>query len=334
MIRLRKRRRNVPKWREWAEAALIALLLLFILRTFGFQTYVIRSSSMYGSLLPGDIVLVNKTVYGARFPGSAFSNFRVWGLGETARNDIVCFNYPNDETESISSKAVVIKRCIGLPGDSVEIWRRQVFVNGNKTPKPNLIGERFHVRSKSDDPAALFNSLDIILGGRISNQNDWLITATDSAAKLLEANEDIYFIQEWDKPTPADEAFIFPYSENHRWSADNFGPLYIPKEGDTLKLNAENLPLYRSVIEKFEGHTVGLNEDDRVLIDGRVANGYVVGRNYYFVLGDNRHDSSDSRFWGFVPENHLIGKVSTILFSYSGNEDDGTRWHRFMTSIE
>lgn len=290
---------------------------------------------MYGALLSGDVVLVNKLALGARLPIDALSTLRMPGFRAVQRNDILCFNYPSDGTHGVSNKTVVIKRCIALPGDTIQIIASEILINNAPAAEVETLGGRYHVRTKEDDPAAFFERAGVILDGKISNQNDWIVTTTAAAGEKLKSHEEVLFVQKWDKPAPADEVFIYPFSDEYPWSTDNFGPLYVPKQGDTLTITAENLPLYRAIIEKFEGHQIKEDEKGQVLIDGKYANGYVVGRNYYFVLGDNRYDSSDSRFWGFLPESHIIGCINTVLFSYrqSNNSSGGIRWGRTLKGM-
>jgi signal peptidase I len=122
---------------------------------------------------------------------------------------------------------------------------------------------------------------------------------------------------------------IFPHAENYNWTLDNFGPLQIPKKGNTINLTVENLPLYLRVISTYEGHTVEV-KNEVIYIDGKQTTSYTFGMDYYFMMGDNRHMSLDSRYWGFVPEDHVVGKASMIWMS-SGEE--GIRWKRIFKLI-
>ncbi|MBR5886408.1 MAG: signal peptidase I, partial [Alistipes sp.] len=123
---------------------------------------------------------------------------------------------------------------------------------------------------------------------------------------------------------------FFPNNNNNNWTQDNFGPLYVPQKGVAITLTAENLPLYRRIIEKYEGHALEV-KDGEIIIDGEPSDSYTFAMDYYWMMGDNRHNSADSRFWGFVPEDHIVGKASFIAFSMGEN---GIRWNRIFNKID
>ena len=124
---------------------------------------------------------------------------------------------------------------------------------------------------------------------------------------------------------------IFPNDKNYDWSEDNFGPLYIPKAGEKITLTVENLPLYQKVITAYEGKTVAV-QDGKVLINGEAITEYTFEMDYYFMMGDNRHHSADSRFWGFVPENHVVGKAVFVWLSI--DPESGVRWNRLFSLVD
>ena len=125
-----------------------------------------------------------------------------------------------------------------------------------------------------------------------------------------------------------DSGDLFPHATGHPWSVDNFGPVHIPAKGETLKLSLENLPLYRRVIEVYEGNTLEV-KDGQIIINGEATDEYTVKMDYYWMMGDNRHNSVDSRFWGFVPEDHIVGKAKSIYFSRD-KDHKRIRWERFF----
>lgn len=287
---------------------------------------------MYGTLLVGDVIMVNKLAYGARLGFPSDNPIRFPGYSEVSRNDIVCFNYPNEHQHGISDRTVMVKRVIGVPRDVVELVDGAVVVNDDTLEEIPLQAFEYHVRMDIKKPDSLFNSLGIVTGSKISNHNDWLISATSTAAAELEKDERVLYMERWRKELAPDKIFIFPFSSEFPWSPDNFGPIWVPGEGDTIELTPKNLELYNSVIRDHEGHITQEDDDGNITIDGDVKTSYIVEQDYYFVLGDNRHDSSDSRFWGFIPADHIIGKVGPIMFSYH-NAGDGfgsVRWNRFF----
>ncbi len=242
---------------------------------------------MHQTLLEGDYIIVNKLAYGARVPitplSLSFGNkhlffdwltlpyIRIPGYSTVCRNDIIVFNFPLEEGLPIDERLQYVKRCIGLPGDSVFISKGQVFINGEELKEPEKISlEKLAVAPDSYSPN------------------------------------------------------IFPNSSVVKWNVDYFGPLYVPKCGDSISLTTKNVTLYKRIIEKFENNTL-VNKNDSIYINGQYTQTYVFKMNYYFTLGDNRHSSIDSRFWGFVPENHLIGKASFILFSSNNTPSQKSR---------
>ena len=128
---------------------------------------------------------------------------------------------------------------------------------------------------------------------------------------------------------------IFPFSENFEWTRDNFGPLWIPQKGVTVKLNLENLPLYERIISSYEGNELSVEDDGTIRINGETVTEYTFRQDYYFMMGDNRHNSLDSRYWGFVPEDHIVGKPALIWLSIDGNRKfpGNIRWRRFFKIV-
>ena len=138
------------------------------------------------------------------------------------------------------------------------------------------------------------------------------------------------------RPKGYREDFIFPHDKRFSWNEDNFGPLYIPKKGDVIKLTLDNLPLYRRCIEVYEGNSLFVSGDGKIIINNQPADSYTFRMDYYFMMGDSRHNSADSRFWGFVPEDHVVGKALFIWFSTDKDKTfpASVRWSRIFKGID
>ena len=277
---------------EYGKIILITFLAALGLKLFVVEAYRIPSTSMENTLQVGDFLLVNKLAYGLHTPrripftAISLSSFTLPLFRNVHRGDVVVFEFPGSIYEVTPSESVnYIKRCIGLPGDTVEIRSGKVFIDGRETSFP------LHGRSTTHP--------------------------TDNAFRQY--------------------AEIFP--EGSAFSDVNYGPVVVPKRGDVLKINPAALSRWRIFIER-EGHTVQTSAN-AILIDGEATSSYRVERNYYFVLGDNRDNSMDSRYWGFVPSDHVIGEALFIYWSwdpeipvYSVSEKYSTiRWNRIGTLI-
>lgn len=342
--------------RDWLKAFLWALGIAWTIRTFLIQGAFIPSQSMEQSLLPGDFVFISKLSYGPRLPItpvavpfmhqhlplSEIPSYSAWpqlpymrlpGLGEIQRFDVVVFNYPMDTEMPIDRRTLYVKRCVGLPGDSLEIKAKRVYINGEKLyDSPNLQFNR-HVKAAGLLRQSLLDSLGIVDGGLVSNIFDYEFPLTDTVAAQLARHSEVSKISiRMDAPGDY-QAHIFPHSRNFPYNNDFWGPVVVPKKGLTVALNDTNIVLYERIIRNFEEKNLEV-KDGRVLIDGEVATQYTFGMNYYFMMGDNRDNSADSRSWGFVPEDHIVGKAWIIFFSYDPHpENGGIRWERIFKRI-
>lgn len=253
-----------------------SIIVWLFIRIFIFQIFKIPTASMNNTLKEGDYILVNKLAYGTRIPitplslpiGNTYIDWiqipylRIPGYTDVAYNDIIVFNFPLEEDSPVDHRQEYVKRCIGLPGDTIQIIEGVVFVNSKKI-----------------------------------TESENILFLLDAQKKRLLIDSSVY--------SPA----VFPNSSEIKWNADNFGSLYIPKKNETIALTKNNIILYKRVIEKHENNTLKL-KNDSVFINDQFCKSYTFKMDYYFSLGDNRYNSIDSRFWGFVPENHLIGRVS------------------------
>tara|TARA_B100000809_G_scaffold257833_2_gene300093 strand:- start:2565 stop:3623 length:1059 start_codon:yes stop_codon:yes gene_type:complete len=342
---------------QWIKAILYALITVVVIKTFFFWVYVVPSTSMEKTLLPGDLIFVNKMSYGFRMPITpltfplshhkmpfnnavkSFSDiiqlpyFRIFE-NSIKRNDVIVFNYPLESDVPVDHRAFYIKRCIGLPGDTFQIKKKEVFINDQLLPFPKHVEFNYNVIANTALTNDTLLKYQITEGGRTGSKNFWQLTLSDSAKKQLKTLDYITQI----KPLKVDPTgyadYIFPYHKNYNWNVDYFGSLVIPKKGTTVTLDANNIHLYKRIIEQFESNDLEWN-DTIFKINGKAATTYTFKMDYYFMMGDNRHNSSDSRYWGFVPEDHILGKATTILLSVNKNPKAGKkyRWNRFFKSI-
>lgn len=239
-------------------------------------------------------------------------------------------------TRPVDKRENFIKRCVAIAGDEIKIINGQVFINGKAQDFFPASERYYQVQSPSNVILDNDNLKEIGInthGGeeigdiRETGMNGLqLVNITNQEKKDLKLPEGYKiadFIMEPDNQ-------LFPYyNKDSKWSADNYGPLKIPAKGMTIELNADNLIRYQRCIEVYEGNKFE-NRNGVYYINGKQASTYTFNMNYYWMMGDNRHNSLDSRYWGFVPEDHIVGKASMIWFSWEG----GPRWKRFFNIIK
>ena len=231
-----------------------------------------------------------------------------------------------------------IKRCIGLPGEELQIVDWQVLIDGKpiETPaeaqytyavlfNPIVVPERV-----LDQMGVSHEDIERAHQQMYLNNTDYYILPLSPAVAAKMANKyEVLDIQPFIHPADStNQGELFPHVAGLNWSVDNFGPVHIPAKGETLELTEETLPFYRRVIEVYEGNTVEV-KDGRIFINGQETTEYTVKMNYYWMMGDNRHNSIDSRYWGFVPEDHVVGKASLIYFSRD-KDHNKIRWNRIF----
>jgi signal peptidase I len=362
--------------REWTEAIVFAVIAAMLVRTFLIEAYVIPSGSMEGSLLPGDYLFVSKISYGGRTPitpvafpfahntlpyfytksywdGIKLPYYRLPGLSTVKRGDVVVFNYPMDADSPyyrpLDKRENYIKRCQGIPGDTLTIVDAQVYVNGHKAPNPPYGQPSYLVRTDGKNISSqVLKNLHIEIRQTIGESDrDFEMLMTRQSAAKLKTYPNIKAVTEYIQPKgiPDPDNPVFPLKyripilSNHampeyRWNADNYGPVIIPKKGWTVKLDWLTFPLYERCIEVYEHNKVQITGKG-VLINGKKTDRYTFKSNYYWMMGDNRHNSEDSRYWGFVPEDHIEGKALFIWMSTDSAASllHQTRWSRLFKLV-
>lgn len=327
--------RSRPGWKDWIQSLLFALVLVWLITAFIATPKVISKSSMEPNLFPGDLVLVNLWKPGPRLPlsiGVPFTSLRLdeptfplWRIsGKPVQfGDVVVFNYPYD-TLVIDRKPVQVKRCIGLPGDTVQVRLGKIYRNGHLEREFFTTLSNHEIRGQQSDFEALCQWVDPD-GSRTrhSMEDVHLINLTraetDTLRKLfpqLTINNAMYDAQQY-------AGTLFPPILSSTWSPDDYGPMFVPKAGDSISLDPKSLLIFNEILRQFEPIEL-THHGDTILVNGEPRTHYTFVQDYYFVMGDNRHNSIDSRHWGLVPESHLIGTVFFTLFSY----DPQARWYR------
>jgi len=282
----------------------------FFVKLFVFQPFVIPSSSMDRTLIKGDYVMVNK------WQNSLFGNQL-----NIQKGNIIAFHYPLEKV-SINDKRVFIKRCVANPGDTL------VIENG-ETSSDYASLQFDYIFSDSDKILSweILKEFGIHLGGRVSNDR-WILSLDSLQMRAILSVDSNFVFNRNIQHEGTTEISTFPSDGNLHWNRDYYGPLIIPQKGMKVKLDTSNLKIYQKIISEYENHSISLNKDT-IILDGRIENTYVFEQNYYFMLGDNRHHSQDSRYWGFVPEDHIIGDCSVILF----NAEDFS-FNRFLKTVD
>ncbi len=348
------------KSREWIDAIAFAVVAATLIRTFFIEAYTIPTSSMEKSLLVGDFLFVSKVNYGARAPITPISfpfahntmpgiggksyiewpsmpYFRLPGFQKIKNNDVVVFNYPAEDGRPLDKKENYIKRCLGIAGDSLSVVDQQVFINGIAAENPPKMQFRYYVQTDGTFDQRIAKRNDITEGGPASAQGDFELLLTKAAKDDLLNQSWVKKVENTLQAKGAPASYIFPFRESLGWNVDNFGPVYIPKAGDVVKLDTVTYYIYERAIKIYENNPTLDIHNNKVYLDGKEITTYTFKQNYYFMMGDNRHNSADSRFWGFVPEDHIVGKALFTWMSLDPNETNlfkKIRWNRLFRGIK
>ena len=307
---------------SWARVVGGAVVFALALRVLAFEAYRIPSTSMEDTLLVGDFVLVSKLHYGARVLGH-----RLPGLDDVDRGDVAVFNYPPDLDPDPARRTPYIKRIEGLPGDTLAVVAKEVRIGARALVPPRRSRQSWRVEGRLP-PAEALDALG--LRGRVQRlaAGRWAVSATRAQADALRDAPGVVSVEPRLRPL-GDGSASFPAA--FHYSLDDYGPVVVPRRGVTVALDDLSWPVLRTVIERYEGHTAERTADG-FLIDGRPAGTYTFAQDYYFALGDSRDDSADSRTWGFVPFDHVIGKAVGVYFSWD-EEAGAVRWDRIGEGV-
>jgi signal peptidase I len=332
--------------REWLDALIFAVVVMLIVRTLFFDLFRIPTPSMEKSLLVGDYLFVSKLNYGTRTPmsigipftqvylrGIELPHGRLPGFSQVQRGDNIVFNYP-PEIRPIDRKMHYIKRVVGMPGDNLEIRDKLVIAGGDTLPFSSEMQQYWSIY-KRDARVRLSTASLHALG-----VTDIAQTADPGLVRIVATRDAVSEIETWpwvDRVEP----YIAPgnigysdimYPAGRGYTPDNYGPIQIPAEGQTVDISDQNWVWLEDVIRNYEGRDVRILENGSVEIDGLQTNRYTFTQDYFFVMGDNRDNSEDSRFWGFVPMDHVVGKALLVYFSWDA-ERRSPRFSRMFSRI-
>ncbi len=348
--------------KDWMESIVFAVFAATLIRWFFMEAYVIPTPSMERSLLVGDFLFVSKLKYGPRTPKTPIqiplTHAKVWGTdipsyldflsmpmlrlpstGQVEKGDVVVFNYPPEFEHPKDLRTHYIKRCVAVAGDTLEVRKGHVFVNGVAQDDPELMQYRYFVETDQAIRERVFESVDISeyysAIGR-EGQKGYVIYALPASAEKIKSFDFIKNVTLELEPEGRAEPRIFPDARYYPWNADHYGPLEIPKRGMKIKLDEYTVAKYGSTIRDYEDWDEVKIELERLIIDGEPVTEYTFKKDYYFMMGDNRHNSEDSRYWGFVSEDFIVGEASFIWMSLDNKKNliGKIRWSRLFDGIE
>ena len=227
-----------------------------------------------------------------------------------------------------------VKRCVGLPGQTLQIKNRIVYLDGKANKEPDNVQYTYKMKLKGEFPIDLADELGITNEDLLMYNQSGVIPLTKKACLALKANKNL--VESISINADAIYGDLYPLNAYTGWTRDNYGPVWIPKKGKSIQLNLKNLPIYERCIKVYEGNDLKVDSQGNIFINGKLAKSYTFKLDYYWMMGDNRHNSADSRYWGFVPEDHIVGKPIFIWWSHSPDHPgfSGIRWNRLFNFVD
>lgn len=356
--------------REWFDSILFAVVAATLIRWLFFEAFTIPTPSMENSLLVGDFLFVSKLHYGTRTPKTPLQvplthqtiwgteipsytdavqlpQFRLPGFSEVKRGDVVVFNYPPELQHPVDLRTNYIKRCVGIPGDKIEVKDLQVYANGQPVPNPERMEDEYFVATNTtvnedkvfkDNDISEYYTYTETYGDTIpgNDQQGYVVFTTKAIVEKLKAYDFVKDVRMVKALSGNSEPGLYPQSPLYKWNRDNYGPVVVPKKDMNIELTPENIAMYGAVIKNYEGNEDVVIDQGKVTIGGTAITSYSFKQDYYFMMGDNRHNSADSRYWGFVPYDHIVGKAVFVWMSVDPNPTSffsKIRWSRLFRVI-
>ena len=226
-----------------------------------------------------------------------------------------------------------VKRCVGLPGQTLQIKNRVVYLDGKANKEPDNVQYTYYVELNQQLPEELIQELGISFEDLRSLHDNGYMPLTQYAVATLNTRKDL--VKSIRLNTDSSPDGIYPHDGNKHWTRDNYGPVWIPKKGETVRLTLDNITIYDRPIRVYEGNDVQV-KNGAIYINGTLTDKYTFKMDYYWMMGDNRHNSADSRYWGFVPEDHIVGKPIFIWWSSDPDRHgiSGIRWSRLFSIVD
>ncbi|MES2730875.1 MAG: signal peptidase I [Bacteroidota bacterium] len=345
--------------RQWLDSIVFAVIAASLIRWLLLEAFTVPTPSMEGTILVHDYMFVSKLHYGSRLPrtvlqvplmhqkitGTEIPSYLKWiqlpyyrlpGFSHVKRGDVVVFNYPLEFQYPSDLKAYWVKRCVGLPGDTVSVKNTQLYFNSQPFANPAGMQFSYVLFTQAEIPDRVFRKYAIEEHQLIEGTYYvYSVMTTPQTAEVLKTLPAIDSVIIQTHPAQQAEADIYPKSALFPGNRDFFGPLWIPAEGTTIPVNQETMAKYGAVITHYEGNEEVNIAEGKLTIQGKQRTSYTFKQDYYFMMGDNRHNSEDSRFWGFVPADHIVGKP---LFTWLAIDSKAgllnkIRWNRLFKRI-